>query len=273
MNKTGKTKTKRRTKTKKKAKRMSEEKEWNVEKHMKQRFRSNEEGWISAYNYFRMYLNVLLLGYASTRQQPCVIFDIDHTVVYYWTPLIASMTPAHLLGPMMVPRKELRLTSVVALNLYNLFLQNGVPIYFVTARPGSATNRTATEQELKTVGFHNYKDIYYMPSIFDNVGRFKEGVRNGLRAKHPILFNVGDQWTDFINEHVDTKYDDEAFLLFNMEPGCDWGLKLVTPKSHPFRLGSSSNGGTYNSVFETMAPINIKESEVCSECGHLKIYH
>lgn len=246
-----------------------------VKQHIKQRFNSNEDGWVFMHNYFLMYLNVLLIG----LKQPCVIFDIDHTVLYYWTPLIASMTPAHLMGPLTV-RKELRLTSPVALHLYKLFLEHKIPIYFVTGRPGSASNRTATELELKTAGFENYRDIYYMPTAFDDVGQFKKGVRDILRSKHHILFNVGDQWTDFTNTPMDgtTKeietLDNHAFLLYNIEPGCDWGLKLITPKSHPFRMRSSSNS-IYNSVFETVAPVQVQDNnkDVCSECGHLKIYH
>ncbi len=239
--------------------------------HMKQRFSANEDAWIFVYNYFKQYLNMLLLAYATTGQQPCVIFDIDHTVLYYWTPLIASMTPAHLMGPMIV-RRELRITSSIVLNLYNLFLHYKIPIYFVTGRPLSKTNIKITEEELATLGFKNYKQIYYMPNVFDDVGSYKQRARESLK---PVLFNVGDQWTDFVNAPVDKKYDDNAFLLFKMEPGCDWGLKLITPKSHPFRSNNSNVTGSINSVFDTVAPpLQIPlMSEYCSECGHLKIYH
>lgn len=237
----------------------------DLKSHIKYRFDNNESAWLFMYNYFNQFLQTLLVSYVAIGQTPCVVFDIDHTVLQYKTPIFTNSQSK---------LKELRLTSSIARHLYHLFLTHNVPIYFVTARPQTPINIQTTEKELSTLGFTNYKRIFYMPptntqDIQTYVGNYKQSVRQTLK---PILFNVGDQWTDILNVPIDEKkYDEtEAYVLYNAEPDCDWALKLI-----PFRdrnalcvpHTSSSNNSIFNSVFETISPFT--RSDICQHCGQL----
>lgn len=238
--------------------------------HIKQRFLQNEDAWIFVFRYFYQYLPVL----RQSIQKPCVIFDIDHTVLQYRSPLgrvFAGGTIHHGL--------ELRPTSKYMVGLFQMFRAQKVPIYFVTGRPMSKVTKAGTERELETLGLTGYETIHFMPSVLFDVGTFKESVRAQLRERHHVLFNVGDQWTDIANVRMDDSYDNVACLLYGVESNCDWALKLIPIKdTHPFMAATdngakkvSSSPSIYDSVFETFAPI--PSPDVCQTCGHLRIYH
>lgn len=210
---------------------------------------------------------MLLRSYENQKIKPCVVFDIDHTVLHYRT--VFGLVNGVGVG-------ELRSTSPHVLQLYQLFRSNKIPIYFVTGRPFSKATKTATERELATLGLTDYQDLYFMPSILHDVGSYKESARDVLRRKHTILFNVGDQWTDMCNAPVDeAAYENTACLMYNVEPKTDWSLKLIAPKPHQFVAPTPRNksglGSIYDSVFDTVAPI--EPDDVCQSCGHYKKYH
>jgi len=246
----------------------------SLPKHIKHRFSDNESAWSFVFRYFFQYLPVLVQSYRTTGHEPCVIFDIDQTVLQYQSPLGVIYK-----GGPVTHTFELRLMSHYVKGLYELFQSHGIPIYFVTGRPFSKATKLNTEREFKALGLAGYRDIYFMPSVLHDVGIFKESVRDQLRDKHVILFNVGDQWTDVVNMPIDETPDDGmACLLFNVEPKCDWSLKLIAthhaPSSYAPSSKSPTTGSIFDSVFETFAPLAplapIKpQPPVCHACGHV----
>jgi len=122
-----------------------------------------------------------------------------------------------------------------------------LPIYFVTARPLFPFNEAWTQKELQSLGLLEYQGIFFMPLSNTNVGLYKKGVRNQLKQRHTILFNAGDQWTDFTNEDIDDDKYNQPMIVYNIEPKCDWGLKVVEPPS------LHTTTPYLNSVFETIA--------------------
>ena len=223
-------------------------------KLIKRKFATNEKAWTHAYNYFRHFLPIILRAYATAKKKTCVVFDIDFTVLHYSSPLNT---------------RELRLSSPHALKLYDLFCTNNVPIYFVTARVLSKLAIDITRQELEHVGFKDYTMIYFMPSAQDNVGYYKETMRDVLRSQYHILFNAGDQWTDICNRPVENeeKYNDQAYMMYGVEPGCDWGLKLISHQEPAVTI-FSKRPPHLDAVFDTVRdPFVTKPEDACSSCG------
>jgi hypothetical protein len=227
--------------------------------HIRQSFPTDRQGIFFAYNFFRSILDKYVQEMKHSRTYYSVVFDIDNTVLEYVQYTYGT---------------QLRLKSPYVLQLYNLFLKHKIPIYFVTARPNSPTGSHTTVRELQQLGFQSYKGIYYMPSINDNIGAFKAAVRSRLA---PILFSVGDQWTDMTNEPILPSYDYKCYWLQKLEPGCEWALKFMPPHSSflssPFQFVSTKRN-FLDSVYESMEPLGPEEPrahiEFCSHCGHLR---
>jgi len=216
-----------------KMKQPKETKKFVLDRHIVQRFAANDEAWRYMFHHFQQHLPILLYSYTLANQRPCVIFDIDFTVLQY------SM--------FMKPPNGLRLTSPYVRLLYNLFRTYKVPIYFVTARPLFPFNEAWTQKELQSLGLVDYQGIFFMPMSQTSVGLYKQGIRNQLKQKYTVLFNAGDQWTDFTNEDIDDNAYNQPMVLYNIEPKSDWSLKLIEPPSLHTAVPY------LNSVFETIA--------------------
>jgi hypothetical protein len=164
-----------------------------------------------------------------------VVFDIDNTLL-------------NVQGTILSP---------LVLMLYNLFLQRGVRIYIVTARPNLLHTNTLTQTQLLNAGIYHYNQIFYLPTILHDVAQFKATMRAQLA---PLLFTIGDHWTDIVRSHVPNLFDHQSFWLHKAEPHCEWALKLI-----PENLFFASDmalfqtpllyGKPYlDSVFDTVAP-------------------
>lgn len=174
---------------------------FSLQPFIKHSFTSNDLAWQFALNHFQS---------LKLNSSHAVVFDIDDT----------------LLKPGGV------LTSPFAFLLYKWFVNQGVRIYIVTARPFSFESNQLTRQQLVNVGIVYYNEIYFLPTLLHNVGQFKEVVR---RQVGPLLFSVGDQWTDMVNRYLPDAWEQKAYWLENLEPHCKYALKLI-PRGFPTDL-------------------------------------
>ena len=86
-----------------------------------------------------------------------------------------------------------------------------VTVFFITGRPES--QRTATEQNLRAVGYEGYAALYMVPegAHYASAVAFKMPVRAAIEAEgHTIIANMGDQPSDLAGGHAE-----KTFLLPN----------------------------------------------------------
>ena len=119
---------------------------------------------------------------AKLVKNPCIVLDIDDTVLLCRTTRIVRNEPLFL--------------------IYKYALSRGVKVFFVTARRASFPTRLWTMQQLALLGYGEYHGLNLMPRAFVAQGtasRYKWLARSELvRRGHTVLLNVGDQWSDLL---------------------------------------------------------------------------
>lgn len=133
-------------------------------------------------------------------EQHVVVFDIDATLLYN--------TDDNQCGA--IPNFKIQ-------KLYDLAQKRGLPIYVVTARIGTASNRAATIRQLHCMGFDTFDGLYMRGAehrTMPQIARFKRDARAHIESKtgKTVVLNAGDQWTDHVVT-TEPEYDalDAAF--------------------------------------------------------------
>jgi len=116
---------------------------------------------------------------------PCVVFDIDHTLVDGKGRGIAEMV-----------------------SFYAWCLERGVACHLVTARAESEANEAETRRQMAEAGVTRFSRLRMMPApprpasavTAAYVSAYKAGARKEVERASTILLNVGDQWTDMGSE-------------------------------------------------------------------------
>ena len=123
-----------------------------------------------------------LRHYAKKTKNPCVVMDIDDTV------LVSRKNRIHRSDPLFY--------------IYKYALSQGVKVFFVTARRASFPTQLWTRQQLALLGYDEYHGLTLMPRSFvaqRTASRYKWLARAQLaRSGHTVLLNIGDQWSDLL---------------------------------------------------------------------------
>ncbi len=92
-------------------------------------------------------------------------------------------------------------------NLYHYAIQNGIKIFFITAR--REDQRRATERNLKADGFNQFQALYLMPQNYhkNSASFYKTAMRKQIeKAGYDIVVNIGDQQSDLRGGYADMSF-------------------------------------------------------------------
>tara|TARA_A100000164_G_scaffold373288_1_gene404188 strand:- start:41 stop:526 length:486 start_codon:yes stop_codon:yes gene_type:complete len=122
------------------------------------------------------------LEYYDTKHKPCVVFDIDGTI---------------LVDGIYSPKND----DEIIKDVYNylLYLQSiGIDIFIITARPESRENRMGTIDMLIKLKI-NYKYLYmWHQNIFRSHIKFKEEARREIFENgYNVIMSLGDNHWDY----------------------------------------------------------------------------
>ena len=103
------------------------------------------------------------------------------------------------------------------LRLYNEAQRLGVSVFFITGR--SESERTATERNLRAVGFDNWQELVMRTAAHgsETMGAYKAVVRGRIAAQgYTLILNAGDQWSDLKGKpeaEFSVKYPDPFYFI------------------------------------------------------------
>lgn len=171
-----------------------------------------EESAVVSSSYKDLWPAILQTLRSADPRKHVIVFDIDATVLYN--------TDDNQCGA--IPNFKVQL-------IYDYAEKHGIPIYFVTARIGTASNREATKRQLQCMGFFTYEDLYMRSAdvqTASQVAVFKAHSRKDIerRTGKRVLINIGDQWSDVIvgspstYRFLEDKFPGQ-FVLFMPPPG------------------------------------------------------
>jgi HAD superfamily, subfamily IIIB (Acid phosphatase) len=188
---------------------------------------------------------------APQVENPAVVLDIDETSLSNWD-LIYHDQFAY------VPAGACDLSSTIPCGWRDWFLsaqavalqptleffrlaktlnnKNGgkVAIFFVTGRSDEPPMRTATEENLRKVGYDTWERLYMrpVPRSRDFVSVYKTEARKEIEKHYTIIANLGDQFSDLIgdpdNDHAEKCFkipDPFYFIPPDLPPA---GLKCLS---------------------------------------------
>jgi HAD superfamily, subfamily IIIB (Acid phosphatase) len=151
----------------------------------------------------------------GTDKPPAIVLDIDETSLSNWERIyhnrfgIALKGPCDLKSDSACGQRESELSMQATaiqptLELFNLAQKlkgkNGEPVavFFITGRFEDPFERSATEWNLRKVGYDNWRGLFMRPESSKDqpVSRYKTLSRIKIEATHTIIANVGDQLSD-----------------------------------------------------------------------------
>jgi predicted secreted acid phosphatase len=126
--------------------------------------------------------NVEMTYYNNKKYKPCVVFDIDGTI---------------LIDGIYSPKNNSELINEVYEFLLYLQRKN-ISIFIITARPDNSINRYGTSKMLKELGI-NYKYLYmWDQNMFNNHSNYKENARKEIfENNYNIIMSLGDNYWDY----------------------------------------------------------------------------
>lgn len=143
----------------------------------------------------------------SLAQNPCVVLDIDGTV------LLNSSG-----GPTRCVRHFKSLCDACS--------SNGIALFCVTARPEDPTNRAYTLRQLEKCGIQPIKKVYMRPSGSE-YAKYKYNARKDVgKAGHTVLLTIGDQFADISLKDAPPEIDDTKIYIGQMADNRAFGIKL-----------------------------------------------
>lgn len=141
----------------------------------------------------------------SLAKSPCVVFDIDGTVLLNQE---GGATKC------VVPFRRL----LEACNA------NGIQVFYVTARTDTPSNRRYTVRQLEKCGVENMADLYMRPAN-SSYTLYKYAARRHIEKDgHTILLAVGDQMPDV--NFCDLPLDDSKTYVGQIGDNKGFGIKL-----------------------------------------------
>jgi predicted secreted acid phosphatase len=157
---------------------------------------------------------------AEVPETPCpaVVFDIDETALSNWEGIKANDFGRFTNGPCNLPDAcgwrawDLTAQSTViqpTLDTYHVSKCLGAAVFFISGRDEG--QRTATEQNLRSVGYTDYTRLILAPEGAQNAlaADFKAPQRAEIEAEgYTIVANIGDQPSDLAGGH-----SERTFLL------------------------------------------------------------
>lgn len=147
---------------------------------------------------------------AAANRKLAVVFDIDETTLTNYRHILANDFGY-------VPRiwdswvdEGLAHAIIPVQTVYDTAVRLKIDVFFITGRKES--ERSATERNLREVGYETWTGIHFKPVNFEGTTRgFKTDVRRKLAADgYLILANVGDQLSD-----LEGGYAERTFKLPN----------------------------------------------------------
>jgi len=167
------------------------------------------------------YANRVLLASARARDA-VIVFDIDSTLLFNRDNM---------------PCRAVLNTQVK--RLYDTAIAHDMPVFIVTARAETPSNRAFTLEQLACLGLSTFTTLYMRPAVAGssvvNIAYYKKECRKHIvrMTNKRIALNVGDQWSDlFVCDAatatvLDNTYGTQA-LCFVAPPHsfCDWCVKL-----------------------------------------------
>lgn len=142
----------------------------------------------------------------AMAQKPAISLDIDGTV-------LRNMPDGH--------TKCVRLFK----NLIDACESAGIKIFYITARPESASNRAHTERQLQACGMNRHARMMMMPEHAD-YARYKYSCRLALAKEgYTVLLAIGDQFAD-VGRKTPSGLADDKFYVGQMGDGSSFGIKL-----------------------------------------------
>lgn len=158
---------------------------------------------------------------AGQVDKPAIVLDIDETSLSNWEQIIHNdfgYVPSgacDLRGGSACGQREWELSAnAVALEptlkLFNrtrtLKGKDGstVEVFFVTGRYEDPFTRTATEWNLRRVGYDGWKRLYLRTDATRglNVNVYKQQAREDIERQYTIIANIGDQISDLQGGHT-----------------------------------------------------------------------
>lgn len=109
-------------------------------------------------------------------------------------------------------------------NLVDACASAGVTVFYITARPESASNRAHTERQLRECGLDKHERLYMMPPRAE-YARYKFRCRADATAQgYGMLLAVGDQFADVTRK--DLKLADDRFYVGQIGDNGAFAIKL-----------------------------------------------
>ncbi len=152
--------------------------------------------------------------------RPAVVFDIDETALSNWEAIKANDFGRVIDGPCdRLPNGpcgwrawDLRAQSTVlqpTMDIFNTARNRGAAIFFITGR--DETQRSATERNLRAVGYTGYTQLIMEPpgAQYVSAADFKAPQRAQIEQRgYTIIANIGDQPSD-----LDGGFSEQTYLL------------------------------------------------------------
>jgi predicted secreted acid phosphatase len=155
---------------------------------------------------------------APKVNQPALVLDIDETALSNWEviklddfgrPIAGPCDPASGAPCGWAAWDQLGRDPAIepTLQVFRAARAANVTVFFITGRPED--QRTATERNLRKVGFNSYARLFMVPNgaHFASAADFKAPKRTEIeRLGYTIIANIGDQPSDLIGGHAEKKY-------------------------------------------------------------------
>jgi acid phosphatase len=183
--------------------------------------------------------------------KPAVVFDIDETSLSNWEAMYhnhfayVASGPCDLGAPAPCGQHDWDLSAravalAPTLELYR-FLKTlkdkdgrDIAVFFVTGRTEDASERSATEMNLRKEGYDTWQKLYLRPESNPgkNVSVYKTDSRRDIEKDHVIIANIGDQYSDLIGDaqgdHAERCFKLPNPFYFIGPPLPDAGLKCMS---------------------------------------------
>lgn len=153
----------------------------------------------SIYNSALSYLSTIEL---SAHSKPCIVFDIDETILSSFHLHQSGALSTHSTYDDIIEQHLKAQAKPIpsAIHLQQKSAELGIHHFLITGRPHTSEMIKATEMNLINAGFTSWQGIYFCPQgiNFSDAWQFKYKTRQDITNDgYDILMNIGDQVLDF----------------------------------------------------------------------------
>jgi len=154
---------------------------------------------------------------SSEVTNAALVLDIDETSLSNWDQILANdfgyipSGPCNTLpdGPCGVNDWELNHVApgiAPTLALFRAAKTKGVAIFFITGRPDTEQERSATTKNLIAVGYEGWEGLILRPQGYSSAKAYKTAQREEIAKRFTIIANVGDQQSDLDGGYAERTY-------------------------------------------------------------------